>query len=138
MWLIMSPAKTFFTGTWLEKTPPVGEWTPDVQLAWQMDTKDIALEYVRTHVEAFRTADGTFAKDKLPEFIGARVVSLGFLAVLELRKMGYKAREVDGGLLLDFNPRGVLMKKALAALPKEVMGIPIVKVLANGKPPTKI
>ena len=133
MFVILSPRKTYFTGTWLEKDPPQAEMTDDPERAMTYPSKLAAIEFVR------ETSNNEMAAEYVPTFTACRVVSLADelarIAIHELRSDGYKPEfnESRTMIWLHFNPKVTSIEKAIATYPREHRGFSI-RLKAAGVP----
>ena len=94
-----------------------GAWTAKLDEATPFDSKDAALDYVRTDIQKDQAAE------VVPRFTGCRVVELRKAALASLTRLGLVAREHGDGFAVEVGKADV--EKARREWPREVFGFTV-------------
>ena len=111
-WIVMSPAKEYFTGDWQEEKP---DWSKDGGKSYRFDSKDDALGAIKTSIERDQKAE------VFPAFTGCRVVNLVDHIVTAVKRKGFNASRKGDMIVIDLPPIG--WQKAIRLLPRGMFGI---------------
>ena len=128
-YVILSPARQYHTGDWLEDVPL---FSPRLEDAYPFPSCGEALDTIRRHLQADKEAE------RAPSFAGCRVARYEDererLAMKDLRAQGFRASFNDGctAIWIDFDDKKVAIEKAIATFPRAIYGLPVF-LRANGK-----